>query len=201
VSASALRQIAVAACLALSLAVTGRWDAAPKATPDPRPAVTAAPAATAAFEAQVKEYLALHRKLEAQLPKLSKEAKPEDIDKNQRALAALVQAARPNARQGEFFTPEMQAYLRQVFDRVFVGTDGKNMLGSIMDENPGVPAVLVANERYPDAVPLSTMPPEVLNVLPKLEEDMEYRFVGRRLVLFDSHAHLILDFTDELLPG
>jgi hypothetical protein len=199
VSASTLRRIALAACIALSLAVTGRCDAAPK--PDPRPAVTAAPAETAAFEAHVKEYLALHRKLEAQLPKLSKETTPEVIDKNQRDLGALVQAARPNATQGEFFTPEMQAYLRQVFDKVFVGTDGKNLLGSIMDENPGVPAVLVVNERYPDAVPLSTMPPEVLSLLPKLEEDMEYRFVGRRLVLLDSHAHLIIDFTDELLPG
>jgi hypothetical protein len=29
---------------------------------------------------------------------------------------------------------------------------------------------------------------------------MEYRFIGRRLVLIDSHAHLIVDFTDELLP-
>jgi hypothetical protein len=198
VSASTLRRIAVAACLLLSLAATSGCDASPK--PDPRPAVTAAPAATAAFEAQVKEYLALHRKLEAQLPKLSKETTPEVIDKNQRALAALVQGARPNATQGDFFTPEMQAYLRDVFDQVFVGTDGKNVLGSIMDENPGVPAQLVVNERYPDNVPLSTMPPEVLKVLPKLEEDMEYRFVGRRLVLLDSHAHLILDFTDELLP-
>ena len=165
------------------------------ATPPPSPHA----AATARFEERVKEYLVLHRKLEGQLPKQKKEATPEEIDKNQRALAALVQQARPNARQGEFFTPEMQAYLHRVFDEVFVGTDGKNLLGSIMDENPGLPQ-LVINERYPDAVPLSTMPPEILNILPKLEEDMEYRFVGRRLVLLDSHAHLILDFTDELLP-
>ena len=147
----------------------------------------------------MKEYLTLHRKLEGQLPKQKTEATPEEIDKNQRALAALVQQARPNARPGEFFTPEMQAYRHRVFDEVFVGTDGKNLLGSIMDENPGLPQ-LVINERYPDAVPLSTMPPEILNILPKLEEDMEYRFVGRRLVLLDAHAHLILDFTDELLP-
>ena len=158
-------------CLAVApwAACSGTSDP-PAPSPDPRPSGTAA---TVAFEAQVKEYLAMHRKLEAELPKLKKEATPEEIDKNQRALAALVQSARPNAQQGAFFTPEMQAYLRQVFDQVFVGTDGKNLLGSIMDENPGVPAQPVVNERYPDAVPLSTMPPEILNVLPKLEEDME----------------------------
>jgi hypothetical protein len=182
--------LAVAAWLALSC----NAGSAPGDTPAPHAA------ATARFEKQVKEYLVLHRKLEAQLPKLKKESTPEEIDKNQRALAALVQKERPNAKQGEFFTPEMQGYLRRVFDQVFLGTDGKNLLGSIMDENPGLPQIVV-NERYPDAVPLSTMPPEVLSVLPKLEEDMEYRFVGRRLVLLDAHAHMILDFTDELLPA
>jgi hypothetical protein len=44
------------------------------------------------------------------------------------------------------------------------------------------------------------MPPPVLEPLPKLEEDLEYRFVGERLVLVDAHAHLIVDFTEDVLP-
>ena len=67
-----------------------------------------------------------------------------------------------------------------------------------MDENPGVPTLRV-NDRYPDAIPLSTMPPQVLKALPPLEEDLEYRFVGERLVLMDAHAHIIVDFTDDVL--
>ena len=47
------------------------------------------------------------------------------------------------------------------------------------------------NGRYPDTVPLSTVPPQVLQTLPKLGEDMEYRFIGERLVLYDVHAHLV----------
>ena len=58
---------------------------------------------------------------------------------------------------------------------------------------------LRVNDRYPDAIPLSTMPPQVLKALPKLEEDLEYRFVGERLVLMDAHAHIIVDFTDDVL--
>ena len=58
----------------------------------------------------------------------------------------------------------------------------------------------MVNKRYPDTVPLSTMPPEVLQTLPKLSEDMEYRFIGDRLILLDTHAHLIVDYIDDVLP-
>ena len=44
--------------------------------------------ALATMNERVKEYVALHVKLERSLPKLPKEATPEQIDKNQRALHA-----------------------------------------------------------------------------------------------------------------
>jgi hypothetical protein len=44
------------------------------------------------------------------------------------------------------------------------------------------------------------MPPKVLEVLPKLPETLEYRFVGERLILFDNHAHLMVDYVDRALP-
>ena len=50
--------------------------------------------ALATMNERVKEYVALHVKLERSLPKLPKEATPEQIDKNQRALARLVLKAR-----------------------------------------------------------------------------------------------------------
>ena len=56
------------------------------------------------------------------------------------------------------------------------------------------------NGRYPDTVPVSTVPPQVLQTLPRLSEDMEYRFIGNRIVLLDVHAHLIADFIDNALP-
>ena len=167
-------------------------SAAPSVSADPVPAMQA-------FEARVGEYLTVHREIEQKLPKLGREATPEEIDKNQRELGALMRSARSDARPGEFFTPDVQEFLKRLFGRVFRGDNGKNLLGSIMDENPGLPKISV-NERYPDDVPLSTMPPEILDALPELEEDMEYRFIGRRMVLIDSHAHIIVDFTDELLP-
>ena len=37
------------------------------------------------------------------------------------------------------------------------------------------------------------MPPQVLKKLPKLPEELEYRFVRQNLILFDPHAHIIAD--------
>jgi hypothetical protein len=56
--------------------------------------------------------------------------------------------------------------------------------------------VLAVNGRYPDEVPNSTVPPQVLSELPKLPEEMEYRFIRTNMILFDPHAHLIADFVE-----
>ena len=179
---------------------------APQPVPQPVPihrakmAVTATDEqVTAQFESRMKNYLDLHRRLENSLPKLPKEATPEQLDKNQRELGQLIKAERAGAKQGEFFSPGMQALVKRTMDGVMSGPDGKTIKASIMDENPGVPNLSV-NDRYPDAIPLSTMPPQVLDHLPKLDEDIEYRFIGKRLALIDAHAHIIIDFTDNVLP-
>jgi hypothetical protein len=85
---------------------------------------------------------------------------------------------------------------------VFGGPDGKQLKASIMDENPVTPAAikLTVNSRYPDTVPLTTVPPQVLQTMPKLTEDLEYRFIGDALILLDVHAHVIADFIEDVLP-
>jgi hypothetical protein len=69
-----------------------------------------------------------------------------------------------------------------------------------MDDNPGGAVKLAVNARYPDDVPLSTMPPEVLKNLPPLPAELEYRFVGETLILLDPDAHLVVDFVPRALP-
>ena len=167
--------------------------------PVARPGHPAEAQAVIAFEARVKEYLALHRKLESTLKKLPKRPTPEQVDRHQRALGDLIKSARRDAGRGEFFTPEMQTLVRRILGEVLSGPDGKTVKSSIMDENPGVPQ-LVLNERYPSSMPLSTMPPQVLAPLPKLPEELEYRFIGSRLILLDTHADIIVDFTNDIMP-
>lgn len=154
--------------------------------------------AVVAFKDRVAEYVALHEKLEATLPKLPDKVTPEQVDDNQRALGDLVKSARRDAKPGAFFSPGIQAMVKRVLSEVLSGPGGGTVKASIMDENPGVPQLLV-NERYPSSIPLSTMPPQLLGPLPPLIGELEYRFVGRRLVLVDTEADIILDFTDEIL--
>ena len=45
------------------------------------------------------------------------------------------------------------------------------------------------------------MPPDVLRLLPKLEEGMEFRFVDRHLILLDVKSHLIVDVIDNAMPA
>jgi hypothetical protein len=154
---------------------------------------------TAAFEARLSDYLTLHRKLQSTLPKMPTQGTPEQADEHRRSLGALIQSARHDARPGDFFTPGMQALAKRILAAVLAGPEGRLVRASIMDENPGVPK-LVVNERYPSSLPLSTMPPEVLTQLPKVLEFLEYRFVGSRLILLDTRCDIILDFTDDVLP-
>jgi hypothetical protein len=81
---------------------------------------------------------------------------------------------------------------------VFGGPDGASLRASIMDENPGSLRILV-NARYPDSVPLTTMPPQILEGLPRLPEELEFRFLGDRLILMDVHAQTIVDVIDNAL--
>jgi hypothetical protein len=152
------------------------------------------------FTSRVKDYAALHKKLEDALPKLPDDATPQQIDRNQRTLGAQIAAARTTAKPGQIFTPAIQGYVRRVLANVFKGPAGKQLRSSIMDENPPHPPLRV-NARYPDTVPLSTMPPEVLEALPKLPEGLEYRFVDDALILLDGGAHLIVDFVTHALPA
>jgi len=147
------------------------------------------------FTRRVEAYVALHKKLEDTLPRLPKQTDPVTIDKHQRALALLFQQARKSAKPGEIFFPEMQRLVRTLLRPIFQGTDGQQIKNEILDKEYKDVA-LVVNGRYPDEVPISTVPPQVLAQLPKLEEELEYRFIKTNMILFDSHAHLIVDFVE-----
>jgi hypothetical protein len=53
------------------------------------------------------------------------------------------------------------------------------------------------NTDYPETAALATVPPLILKRLQQLPDGVEYRFMGRDLILRDTKANLIVD----LLPG
>lgn len=190
-----------------ALLLTGACVPAGKASGPPADQVAPRPAgssasdaqALAAFSGQLKKYAALHDRLEKTLPPLPAETTPQVLDKHQRALVQLIGENRKDAKRGDLFTPEGERVIRRLLAQVFAGAQGARLKSSIMDENP-VGVKLTVNGRYPDEVPLSTMPPQVLALLPKLPEPLEYRFIGPRLILLDVHAHTVADHIENVLP-
>jgi hypothetical protein len=65
-------------------------------------------------------------------------------------------------------------------------------------EKPFVPTV---NMRYPVGQPLMTFPPTLLRQLQELPEDLEYRFVGRDLILRDVKANMVVDVIRHAIPS
>ena len=158
------------------------------------------PVLTQEFTKRVQVVLDLRKKLESGLPKLPQEATPQQLDANQRRLEAALRSARAGAKQGDIFTPEIQALVRKTVAAVIARPDGKQIKSSVLDENP-VGVRVGVNDRYPDKIPLATMPPQMLKALPPMPEGFEYRFVGDNLVILDPVSHLILDLVPRALPA
>jgi hypothetical protein len=157
--------------------------------------------AIAEFQEEVTEYVELHRTLERTLPGLPQDASPEMLDAHQRALGRLIQQARKNAGVGDIFERDARPVLRRLLHGLFAGPDGTNLRKAVMEENPpGEVVKLVVNGRYPDTIPLSSMPPQILKVLPPLPEELAYRFIQTSLILLDVHAHIIVDYLTGAVP-
>jgi hypothetical protein len=109
------------------------------------------------------------------------------------ALAMRIQAARQEACQGDMFTPDVAS----VFRRRIAFHVPPEIIGAIIGEQGEEDAApvprLAVNMAWPEGVPLSFMPPRLLSSLPALPAELQYRFIGRSLVLWDIHANLIVD--------
>ena len=140
------------------------------------------------FISRVDSYVELRRELEKGLPPLTVTADPEEIRRAERALARRIRDARKKAKRGDIFTPAISGVFRNV---LLLEIDAKTWK-SVMDDNPGAFSVRI-NGTYPDKKPLSTVPANILAALPRLPNDVQYRFLGPHLVLFDTKARVILD--------
>ena len=141
------------------------------------------------FRTRVWSYFELRSELEKGLPVLTVTDDPAEIRKRaERALAREIRVARDGARQGEIFTPA----IGDEFRKVLLLEMNADTWAAIMDDNPGEFSNPI-NGTYPATKPLSTVPPNILARLPRLPEDIQYRFLGRHLILYDARANVILD--------
>jgi len=152
-----------------------------------------------AFTDRVQTYVDLHNKLEATLPPLKDSSNPEQITAHQEALAKMIRNARARAAQGAFFTSDVRQVLRRNITAALQRPGGSASLDDLAEATP-VRIRLEVNARYPADVPLTSVPPNVLKALPRLPDEVEFRFVMRDLILRDTHANVIVDYMTKARP-
>ena len=185
-----LRNWAIGFCLAIPLTAMAQLPANPDADqPDFRVVVqgTFDPETLAEFSRRVQDYAALRSRLEVGLPPLVVTTNPDEIETFEHRLAERIRHAR-GSRRGQVFIPAMEGQLK----RMMTARADPITVNAIMDDNPGEFDVDI-NETYKKKYALGTMPPKLLLLLPDLAPDLQYRFVGRHLILYDTRANMIVD--------
>src|SRR4051812_25692078 len=102
-----MRMLLPALLIALGLAPIDQTPTKRAPATSPKQSVNPSSSDAAAikeFLKRVDDYVALHKKAESTLPDLARQTTPQDIDRHERALATLIQAARAGAKQGDIFT-------------------------------------------------------------------------------------------------
>jgi hypothetical protein len=151
------------------------------------------------FETRVKDYVKLRNRVKARLPKLSKDATPEQIESYRENLEAAVRNTRTGAKRGDIFNHDGSDYIRRTLKINFKGRDRVELREIVFDgETAGVKVRV--NYPYPEQAELMEMPATVLLNLPQLPPEVKYRFVGRNMLLVDRDTNLILDYMTNALP-
>src|SRR5215216_2997845 len=154
----------------------------------------------ATFEKRVKEYVSLREEIEGKIPKLSKDAKPEEIEAHKTAFQERVRAARAGAKQGDIFTPEAMTFIRATIKDEFKGRERQELRKDVLVEAENKAVPVRVNYPYPETQELLEMPPTLLLRLPQLPKQVKYRFVRYNLLLVDRENGLILDYMTDPLP-
>ena len=126
-------------------------------------------------------------------------AAEQSLRTRQNALAdALRTRLRPNAKQGELFTPPIAAEIQKEIKAMF-DSPQRDLLVDEMAEQMNTPANTpkpTINER----LVAPRVPPRLIDVLPPLPKQLEYDFTDRSLVLRDIDADLVVDFVSDAFP-
>jgi hypothetical protein len=174
---------------------TPKPAAAEKAPGDPR--VNPDAALLVDFKERLDKYISLRKSADDHTPPLKKTDDPAEIKTAQESLGKRIRDLNINAKHGDVFTPEISALFRRLLHPEVTDKGTKE---AIKDDNPGTVPYLKVNAPYPDKEPLSTVPPNVLMTLPRLPDDIEYRFVGKNMILRDVRANLIIDYIQNAIP-
>jgi hypothetical protein len=151
------------------------------------------------FQRRLCRYDAVRRQLDASLPVQAVSSNPADILAIIEAHHTALWSARQTARQGDMFSPRIAALFRSWIHDSLHGLTAEEFLVMITEDDALPIGPLSVNASYPHGGSLTTMPPALLQILPTLPPGLEYKFLDRDLILWDSHANLIVDVIPQVL--
>lgn len=154
-------------------------------------------AATAGFVARTQAYATFHEEVEKTIPALSETSDPKKITEREQALGAALIKSRAKARPGEYFG-DFEPTLRRIIRQDFLARSPADRRALVQEVPPGVEVDI--NTVYPTALPLATFPPALLRSLPELPDLLEYRIVGRDLILLDTKGNVVVDVLRNVFP-
>ena len=153
--------------------------------------------ATQNFQRNVAEYVALHQSFDRELPPVPITQDVGQIKRAVNLLRTRIQTARATAQQGDIITPEVAGMFRRRIATCLGREEWKAFFAERAHDEQGEPIEappLRVNMAWPAGVPFDIVPPQLLQSLPSLPEEMQYRIIGLSLVIWDYHANLIVDF-------
>jgi len=151
------------------------------------------------FFDHVRAYIKIHNAADARVPSLKETSDPKQLSGREKALADEIRVERAGAQQGDVFSPSAAKEIGIVVADDFSGRPLRDQKAILVEVPVKVPPAI--NTDYPTTLPLATVPPSLLLKLPTLPEELEYRFLGRHLILRDIKANLIVDFIPNVVPA
>jgi len=152
------------------------------------------------FLQKVNEYAKLRDSLRSGVSTVSKQDTAEQLVKHQEMLAQKIAEARQVAKPGDVFTPDSQNAFRHAIAKAHSGQHARKIERTLAQGEP-VKLDLYVNKPYPEKMPVTTVPPTLLQHFPKLPKNIEYRIVGADLVLQDTESHLVIDIFSGAFPN
>ena len=199
--AAAAVAVALAASLSAACRSTPPPDEAgnPDAADRPAPTDKLATPTFADFAERIDAYMNQRRRAEAAVPDLKETADPKKVYDREKALGESIRTVRANAPQGEIFSEAAAAEFRRIVLADFEKRTATDQ-AAVLEEVPvRVPPRI--NTDYPTEMPLATFPPSLLMNLPTLPDVVEYRFLGRHLILRDIKGNVIIDYIPDAVPA
>jgi hypothetical protein len=155
-------------------------------------------AATKSFLDRLQQYMTFHNNVEKMVPPPKQTSSPEEIAKREAALGAMLIERRPDAKEGDFFIEEYRPYLIKIIREDMADRPVADRKALVVELPKDV--AIGVNMVYPPQLPLATFPGKLLKALPELPKGLEYRIVGRHLILRDVTGNIIVDILRDVFP-